>query len=1096
MVIAISCAPLFNDVDPDGDVITPELVSDAAHGTATVWGGSDEEFNFATYMPDDDYSTRPGNIPGGAWVSDSFTYRVTDGQAWSQPATYRFWVAPINDAPSFSSGAAVVEVDTDSGPYSGQWATDIDPGPNEGYQNVSFDLDVDVTGVPNLFSVPPAIDDDGVLTFTPGPGEVGLAQVTVRAIDDGGLDDWQVGHGMLRELPDDTSDEVTFEIVVSAHRPVAHDDPERWRWRARRLANFMVVEDTLNPYLLAGACGPLTNDTDPNGDALTGEVVEQASHGTVTWETTWSNGVPDAFVLYMPAPDWSTPRGDGPRDTWASDSFTYRATDGESWSEPATYWIWVAPVNDAPSFDFAQEVHVATGLGAYSGQWATNIDPARTRTTRRSASRSSESSRSRIRTCSPSLLRSTTKASSPSLRDSTNRAAALLLARARDDGGLEDWDVPNEYLTEPPDDTSDTIAFEIVVDDNPPNAAPAAEPDTKTVPQNAGPTSVDVLANDTDPDDDDLTITAVTQGAHGAVAITGGGAAVSYDPAGLYTGADSFTYTVNDGHGGTDTGTVTVTVAPDTAAPTMGSLAHSLPAQAIGTSSVKVALGWKGTDAGTGVSSYRLERRIGTGSWTKVTLSSSSATSVTTTLNLDTAYSFRVRATDRAGNVGAWVAFPTLNPKRIQDTSSLVSYTGTWTKVTSSSLSGGSARYTSSSTRRAKVSFTGREVAWIATRRTSGGRAQVLIDGVMVSTIDLDAGSTQYRRLVFRKGFTGSATHSIEIRLSATAASRSTPSSSFADISETRAAGRDDGRYARRTLARGRVGTGPGTGAVHGQTRDADAAGVGVPWRGFRRLVRGLDAGLSRPRPDALCLECSTALCPGRDRGRLHLPDGVLPERRIREGLAPASLDRLGQPRVHGVLLFATYWHAPEFLWDPFTSPVAHIWIVLYIFEPVVMIYLLPPGIFRAPAPATGGPILQPFRWFLVLVTGLLLMFGLLLLLNPEFAATRWPWELNGLDARIVAAWALGWAVWCGTMAFATDWEEIRTAARLFVLLGIALTVVAVLFRDEFVPGRGSAVAFTVVIAGLTILMAGFHWIQERRRPAPGSTAAPSMPPP
>ena len=197
-----------------------------------------------------------------------------------------------------------------------------------------------------------------------------------------------------------------------------------------------------------------------------------------------------------------------------------------------------------------------------------------------------------------------------------------------------------------------------------------------------------------------------------------------------------------------------------------------------------------------------------------------------------------------------------------------------------------------------------------------------------------------------------------------------------------------------------------------------------------------------------------------------------------------------------GVLLFATYWHAPEFLWDPFTSPVAHIWIVLYIFEPVVMIYLLPPGILRAPAPPTGGPILQPFRWFLVLVTGLLLMFGLLLLLNPEFAATRWPWELNGLDARIVAAWALGWAVWCGTMAFAADWDEIRTAARLFVLLGIALTFVAVLFRDEFLPGRGSAVAFTVVIAGLTILMAGFHWVQERRRPDPDPTVALSMPSP
>jgi hypothetical protein len=197
-----------------------------------------------------------------------------------------------------------------------------------------------------------------------------------------------------------------------------------------------------------------------------------------------------------------------------------------------------------------------------------------------------------------------------------------------------------------------------------------------------------------------------------------------------------------------------------------------------------------------------------------------------------------------------------------------------------------------------------------------------------------------------------------------------------------------------------------------------------------------------------------------------------------------------------GVLLFATYWHAAEFLWNPFQSPVAHIWIVLYIFEPVVMIYLLPPGILRAPAPATGGPLLQPFRWFLVLVTGLLLMFGLLLLLNPEFAATRWPWELNGLDARIVAAWALGWAVWCGTMAFATDWHEIRSAARLFVLNGLALTLVAIVFRDEFIPGRGSAVAFTVVIAAMTILMASFHWIQERRRPTPDPTASPSMPPP
>jgi hypothetical protein len=146
IVLAISCAPLLNDSDPDGDVISPELVTDAAHGTATIWGASDEEFTFATYMPDDDYSTDPGDVPGGVWVSDSFAYRVTDGQGWSNPATYRLWVAPINDPPTFTPGPSVVEATIDAA-YSGQWATDIDPGPDEGDQHVGFEVThVDVTG--------------------------------------------------------------------------------------------------------------------------------------------------------------------------------------------------------------------------------------------------------------------------------------------------------------------------------------------------------------------------------------------------------------------------------------------------------------------------------------------------------------------------------------------------------------------------------------------------------------------------------------------------------------------------------------------------------------------------------------------------------------------------------------------------------------------------------------------------------------------------------------------------------------------------------------------------------------------------------------
>jgi hypothetical protein len=668
MTLALSCAPLVNDSDPDGDVITPELVADASHGAATIWGGSDENFNFATYMPDDDYSTQPGNIPGGAWESDVFRYRVTDGQAWSNPATYRLWVAPINDPPTFTPGPSLVVGTVDGGAHATQWATDIDPGPGEGDQHVSFEVvDIDVTGVPNLFLVPPAIDDDGVLTFTPGPGETGLAQVTVRAVDDGGVDDWNVSSGMLREQPDDSSDPVTFEIVVSNHAPVANDDPSSCEDCFPVYGMF--VEDAHDPTFWHPDSGLLGNDTDMDGDVLTGEVVDQPAHGTAAWDTQVQNGVPKAFVSYIPDPEWSTPPGDIPGGTWFSDTFTYRASDGLAWSDLATVSLWVAPINDAPTFDFKQNVTVDRNSGPASVSWATNIDPGPNEDGQTVSFEVSieSSTNAALFAVPPAVDGNGVLTFTPGL---TQSGSAVIHATAKDDGGLEDWGVPDEQLNELPDDTSDTIAFEIVV---------------------AG-------------------------------------------------------------------------AASDTTAPTVGSLARSLPAQAIGTSSVKVALSWKGEDVGTGVASYRLERCIGSGAWAKVTLPTPTTKSITATLTIDTAYSYRVRATDRAGNVGAWATFPVLNPKRIQDTSSLVTYTGTWTKVSNSSLSGGSARYASSTSRRAKVAFTGQEIALIATRRTTGGRAEIRVDGVVVGMVDLGASATQYRRLAFRKGFASSASHTLEVR--------------------------------------------------------------------------------------------------------------------------------------------------------------------------------------------------------------------------------------------------------------------------------------------------------------------------------------------
>ena len=184
-----------------------------------------------------------------------------------------------------------------------------------------------------------------------------------------------------------------------------------------------------------------------------------------------------------------------------------------------------------------------------------------------------------------------------------------------------------------------------------------------------------------------------------------------------------------------------------------------------------------------------------------------------------------------------------------------------------------------------------------------------------------------------------------------------------------------------------------------------------------------------------------------------------------------------------GVLLLATFWHADQFNWPPSQTLAGHFWVILYIFEPVTMLYIVPWAILTAPAPTTGGPVHRLVRIFLIFTTGLLLMHGLLLVLNPEFAGTRWPWELNSLDAQIIAAWFLGWSAWCGTMAFARDWDEIRLPAILFVVNGVALLATIVWFRDLFSTTHTTTGSYQVGIAVLTGLMVLSIVWQERRRP-------------
>ena len=259
-----NCAVHGTDVDV-GDTLAWELVDDASHGVATV-----DSDGFASYTPDADYNT-----PEGDWLSDSFTFRASDGVAFSDPATMRIWVAPINDAPSFTNGTALVEVDEDSGAYSATWATDVIPGPaNESGQAVSFDVEVR-PGDFQAFSVQPAISSNGTLTFTPAANAVWLAEVTVVAHDDGGL----VRYLNPQLEPDDTSNPAVFEIAIGAvdDAPVATNDA----LAATEDAGVVVID-------------PRINDSDADGNSLAVTAVTQGVKGSVAFTS--------GSVRYTPRP--------------------------------------------------------------------------------------------------------------------------------------------------------------------------------------------------------------------------------------------------------------------------------------------------------------------------------------------------------------------------------------------------------------------------------------------------------------------------------------------------------------------------------------------------------------------------------------------------------------------------------------------------------------------------------------------------------------------------------------------------------------------------------------------------------------------------
>jgi N-acetylmuramoyl-L-alanine amidase len=177
---------------------------------------------------------------------------------------------------------------------------------------------------------------------------------------------------------------------------------------------------------------------------------------------------------------------------------------------------------------------------------------------------------------------------------------------------------------------------------------------------------------------------------------------------------------------------------------------------------LRVNLTWAGSDVGpSGIASYEVARSYDGGAYETIGTSTSASFNWSTTPGHT--YRFQVRAKDKAGNVGAWVAGPTVRPALTQQTSSSVRWTGA-TKTTSyGRYSGGSQRYLGAAGASATYTTSARALSFVTTKGPNRGSVKIYVDGVLQDTIDLNAADHTYQFVAFARTWSALGTHTIKV---------------------------------------------------------------------------------------------------------------------------------------------------------------------------------------------------------------------------------------------------------------------------------------------------------------------------------------------
>ena len=237
----------------------------------------------------------------------------------------------------------------------------------------------------------------------------------------------------------------------------------------------------------------LANDIDPDGDALT-VAASQPVDGSVAVE-------PDGSVTYVPPPDFA-------RMT----TFTYTVSDGSAEPDGATVTVTVEPANDPP-VPKDDDATTDEDTPAVISVLANDIDV--------------DGDKLTVEAKQPEMGSVTVK------KDGT-----VKYTPAPDFAGTD------AFTYSVSDGTAKPVEASVTVTVNPINDAPIVQDDDATT--EGSPVTIDVLANDVDPDGDPLSVRPGSAPQHGEIVVNPDGT-VTYIPDPGFVGTETFTYSAYDG---------------------------------------------------------------------------------------------------------------------------------------------------------------------------------------------------------------------------------------------------------------------------------------------------------------------------------------------------------------------------------------------------------------------------------------------------------------------------------------------------------------------------------------------------------------------